>query len=250
MENMVIMPAKDYKDTCEKIRELTNSSDLIKSGDLVNKINEVSKVEYDNFWNNYLKDSINEDWRYRFAGPAWDDITFNPKQDLILKGNTTNAFYYSNISNLKGILEQNGITLDTSQITNGNSLFHYSKIQNFPLIDLSNCTTVTNTFGYMSGGDITLSLKLKDDGSQNLDKLFYGAKGFVNLEIEGTIGYSGFSVQWSTNLTVESLINIMNALKDYSEDGGTYDLVLGTTNLNKLSEEQKDIARNKGWTLS
>ena len=57
------------------------------------------------------------------------------------------------------------------------------------------------------------------------------------------------SVTGNTKLTVESLLSILNALKDHT--GGTqYTLKLGATNLAKLTEEQKAIATNKNVALA
>jgi hypothetical protein len=51
----------------------------------------------------------------------------------------------------------------------------------------------------------------------------------------------------ATLLTKRSLLSILNALNPEHE-GGT--LTLGETNLAKLTEEEKAIAANKGWTLA
>ena len=53
-----------------------------------------------------------------------------------------------------------------------------------------------------------------------------------------------------SSLTVDSLLSLFNALKDYSSEGGTYTCTIGSTNLAKLTDEQKAIATNKGWTLA
>lgn len=53
-----------------------------------------------------------------------------------------------------------------------------------------------------------------------------------------------------SSLTVDSLLSLFNALKDYSIEGGTYTCTIGSTNLAKLTDEQKAIATNKGWTLA
>lgn len=50
------------------------------------------------------------------------------------------------------------------------------------------------------------------------------------------------------NLTVESLVNILNALPDGS--GGIYIIQLGQTNIDKLTDEQKAIATDKGWSIT
>lgn len=53
-----------------------------------------------------------------------------------------------------------------------------------------------------------------------------------------------------TQLTVESLLSLLNALKDYSGTGTTKTLRLSSISLGKLTDEQKAIAINKGWTLT
>ena len=53
-------------------------------------------------------------------------------------------------------------------------------------------------------------------------------------------------------LTVQSLLNLFNALYDYASEGNTdtHTCVIGSANLAKLSDEQITIATNKGWTVS
>ena len=53
------------------------------------------------------------------------------------------------------------------------------------------------------------------------------------------------------NATVESLMNVINNLYDLTANGLSGKTVkFGTTNLNKLTDEQKAVAVNKGWTLT
>lgn len=71
----------------------------------------------------------------------------------------------------------------------------------------------------------------------------------------GLIGTKyGYNVQYMTNLTVESLMNIINGLYDFS-DGTPHTtanttMTLGATNLAKLTDEQKAVAIDKGWILN
>lgn len=115
---------------------------------------------------------------------------------------------------------------------------------------------------------------------KNLDSTFYGCKKLVtldlsswnlvnvtstsqvfsncneltNLQFGNDIKYS-FSLSSSTKLTVESLLSVLNGLYNFTEAGETPSssqgkLTLGSTNLAKLSDEQKAIATSKGWTLA
>lgn len=53
-----------------------------------------------------------------------------------------------------------------------------------------------------------------------------------------------------TQLTVESLLSLLNALKDYSGTDTTKTLRLSSASIGKLTDAQKAIAINKGWTLT
>ena len=53
----------------------------------------------------------------------------------------------------------------------------------------------------------------------------------------------------SNNLTVDSMVAMFNSLKDLTGDTAKT-LTLGSTNLAKLTDEQKAIAINKNWTLA
>lgn len=64
--------------------------------------------------------------------------------------------------------------------------------------------------------------------------------GFKGLKV-------GLSLSSSKKLTHESLMNVITNLAIVSE---THTLALGETNLAKLTDEEKSIATNKGWTLS
>ena len=53
----------------------------------------------------------------------------------------------------------------------------------------------------------------------------------------------------TANLTVDSMVGIFNNLKDLTGETAKT-LTLGSTNLAKLTDEQKAIATNKNWTLA
>ena len=65
--------------------------------------------------------------------------------------------------------------------------------------------------------------------------------GFVGLKCD--IGLASCS-----KLTHDSIMNVINKAADVTAAPAT--LTLGSTNLAKLSDEEKAIATNKGWTLA
>lgn len=119
--------------------------------------------------------------------------------------------------------------IDTSQVPDVTNLFYgCTKLESLPLLDFSSVTTITVFFGY---SNITT---LTDLG------------GFTGLKINWT---GSGSLKTLPNLTKQSLLNVFNTIADVNDLGGRK-LEIGTTNLNKLTDEEKMIATSKGWTLS
>ena len=120
--------------------------------------------------------------------------------------------------------------LDTSQVTSINRMFYMcSALESIPLLDFGNVVNYSYMFGFSDINSLT------DLG------------GFKNLKIDFTNGLNHLP-----NLTVQSLMNVINNLYDFRANGETTTktLQLGTTNLNKLTDEQKAVAVNKGWSLT
>ena len=69
-----------------------------------------------------------------------------------------------------------------------------------------------------------------------------------NITFEGTIGQN-ISFSGCNELTHDTLVHIIEHLKDYGETA-THTLTIGSTNLAKLSDTEKAIATQKGWTLA
>lgn len=116
--------------------------------------------------------------------------------------------------------------------------------------------------GYLFSGDS----KLTDVGEIDCSNIgvgyisvttsdaFYGCTSLANFGGLKDMKYN-FSLSPCTALTEASLVNVLNGLYDYTgnkENPGTSQgtLTLGSTNLAKLTDEQKAIATSKGWTLA
>lgn len=75
---------------------------------------------------------------------------------------------------------------------------------------------------------------------------FQHAINLTNLNVKGVIATGTFDVSYCQNLTHDSLMSTINYLK---EGVTSKTVALGSTNLAKLSESEKAIATQKGWTL-
>lgn len=124
--------------------------------------------------------------------------------------------------------------LDTSKVIDMGYMFYgCNKLVSIPSLDCQNVESMNSFFGF---SDITT---LTDLG------------GFKDLGKKGSVSgiNSGF-LDNTPNLTHESLMNVINNLYDRSANGlSTTSISFGTKNLNKLTDEEKAIAVNKGWTL-
>jgi hypothetical protein len=117
--------------------------------------------------------------------------------------------------------------------------------------DTSQCSTFEQAFGYMYNLKVIDGTPLDLSSSSN-NKMFLGVSNLEEVRFAKETIKINSTLNSSQKLSLESLLSILHGLKDYSEDtsGGTRTLTLGTTNLEKLTDEQKAIATEKGWTLA
>ena len=204
------------------------------------------KSEYDLFWDVYQSNygidnpemfGKRTNYAHAFSGYGWDDTTYKPKYPII----PTNAEYMFAFSRISYA------DIDFSRCTNVNDILSYAYGMLVFTIDVSNCknTTIARCFRHSA----LHTLDLTTDETIAYNGIFTSTTKLTNLTITGTIGQNGFNVKDCTKLTHDSLMSIINALKDYSGSEQTYTITLGTTNLDKLSTEEKAIAQGKGWTL-
>ena len=139
--------------------------------------------------------------------------------------------------------------LDTSNVTNMQSMFiDCRSLTSIPQLDTSNATDMSGMFTRCNS---LTSIPLLDTSKVTRMNAIFGYTnintlidlgGFKNLSISVTSNF----LDKCPNLTVESLMNVINNLATVS--GQT--LKFGSTNLNKLTAEQIAVATNKGWTLT
>ena len=213
---------------------------------------------YDEFWDAYQQNG--ERTAYEYAFFRFSASLFYPKYD-IKPTNMTSFMQYFNLNNetidLAEKLNECGVVLDTSKATNMNSAFYWRLgVTRLPAISFIGVTN-SSGFSYAISANTELitidKLIFSDDGTQPFTStVLYNNPKLENITtIEGVIGKE-INVTACIALSHDSLMNIINHLKDYSEDtsGTTHKLTLGTTNLKKLTDEEKAQATQKGWTLA
>lgn len=242
----------------DAIRAKTGETDALGLGEMPGKVGDVfeagKKSEYDAFWDRVQENGERSNYGMAFCMSVFPRPAFDPKYDI----RTTNAqymfTYWNNTPVNPGYFELDlrkcGVEIDFSQSTSFQSMFQTNyQLAAIGVFDTRSATALSNTFYYAIALHTVEKLILKDDGSQKLSNTFTNCLGLENIAIEGVIG-SALDIHWSNKLTHDSLMSIINALKDYVGSGTTYTCTLGTANLAKLTDAEKQIATQKGWTLA
>ena len=202
---------------------------------------------------------------YMFYGCPLSNIDLsNINTDVI-----TN-YYYAFGSCTKLEFDENAFkNLVTSNCTNISYMFYGCRGFNnaetikFPNWDTSNVTDFTSCLSGINTGQATapsFDLSNWDMGNaKTIGNLFsngYGTKienviwGY-NIGKGFTSSSNRFSLRYMNELTRESILDAINKLYDFTSNGGSGgQLQISTTQLSKLTDEEKSIITNKGWTIS
>lgn len=167
----------------------------------------------------------------------WNTSSATNMEWMFSKINVTHLdvsnFDTSNVTNMHAMFIGNSSLIqldvsnfDTSNVLNINTMFAYFGVceeLNISGLNLIKCTSMENTF---NGSNFKV---IRSDGLR-----------LPNIDM------SKIRLNSSTSLTVDSIVGLLNALPQ-SDKG--YSFQIGNDNIAKLSDEQKAIATNKGWTL-
>lgn len=183
----------------------------------------IEQSQWNEFWDTFQTNGNRKSYAYCFQGGTWSDQTFKPKYDL-KPTNATYMFAYNGhydgarLIDIKELLEEVGVTLDTSSCTNMTGFCYLAKsITRFPIISHEGATNLNSTFHQCTALKSIEKLILKADGTNTFqnnsyDRPFYSCSALEHMIVEGVIGKSNFNVQWSTKLDKESIVSIVNAL--------------------------------------
>ena len=153
---------------------------------------------------------------------------------------TNMSSMFANCSNLTTVP-----LFDTSNVTNMYSMFSScSKLTTVPLFDTSNVTNMDYMF--QDCPKLTVIPQFDTSKVTNMSSMFNYCN---NLEEIHMININAnIDIHDSTKFTREALLEIIGNLK--AQTSGSKKLTMGATNLAKLTDEDKAIATNKGWTLA
>lgn len=223
-----------------------------------NVFNSGARSEYNRLWDALQKNGTRTDYQAAFSG--WTAETFKPKYDIRPK--RMNYMFYNNAAYKTLFIEDFvehckncGIVFDTSQCANFGMSLGLLFTRRMGVLDFSSMrnSSQQNDIWYGNGGYLqTIDELIMSELTELSATSFKSLTGLINMTVTGVIGKNNFNVSYCTQLTSDSLMSIINALKDYSEDtsGTKWVVTFGTENLAKLTDAQKAIATEKGWTLA
>lgn len=202
------------------------------------------------FWDAIQFNGTRNNYAYAFA--RWDVEYVRPKYKVIPTDANGVGNIFVNCSNLKKIEAE---YFDFSQKltgTNNNAGYYYA---------FSNCSVLEEIedvglipqhnyyYAFSHCYNLHTIAKMGVDANTKYQNTFQRCNNLVNLTLDGTIGQNDFDIHWSTKLSADSLKSIINALADKSGTGTTFTITLGTENLAKLTDAEKAIATQKGWSF-
>ena len=218
------------------IRNKTGKTDKLSLDEMATEINEISTGERD-------------------INPEWTDWSYfcQYRDSLAAKlkySDTSNGTNFSNM--FRDCKKSTSIpALDTSNGTNFSYMFYgCGVLTSIPALDTSNGTNFSYMFRFCKALTSIPQLNLTKVTTNKFTSMFYNCDALVDLNVVGTINATGLDVSESTLLSHDSLMSIINALADKTGVSGTRKVILGATNLAKLTAEEIAIAEGKGWTLA
>lgn len=170
MSNFAVMPISDYENTCKAIREKTDSTELIKSGDMAAKIPEVYNKGIEYKWDKIQNYGNRTFYPYFFAYDAYPHKILQAKHTIL------------------GTAEQNSATsVGGKYATNGgNSMFRQNGIIEQILTDI--VITSKALYVFQSCGNLQKIQKITVDDEQPFTGWFENDKMLVYIRWGGVIG--------------------------------------------------------------
>lgn len=205
-----------------------------KADGITEGIEQGKQAEYNAFWENFQNSGKRFSYHFAFCGLfdssfkyGWNDEFYNPIYPLTL-GNS-----------------------DIGQMVYGQQIFYYNcGITDTKVDIIVNISELKSTFVNAYSLKTIRKIKLMRD-DVTFTNAFTNCSALENLTIEGVISKNGLNLQWSTKLSHDSLVSIINCLQDKSADtsGTEWVVTIGATNYAKLTTEDLANITTKGWNF-
>jgi hypothetical protein len=212
--------------------------------------------EWSDFWDSFQQNGNRTSYSCSF-GSGWNVENFRPKYPI----RPTNAYmmFFNNVADSIDVddfdvwCEENNIVIDFSSCTNGVYAIATLHANKFNTLNFSKCTSLANLFYSHNGqrfGAVEINNFVVSETTVFNDTTFQQATRLTKLIMNGTIASNGLNVSYCKNLTHESLMSIITALKDFSGVGGSHKVTLGGDNIAQLTNDELNMIEVKGWNYA
>lgn len=224
MSKNAVMPLDDYKNACDNIREKTETTETIKSGELPKKINEVYEAGQAQgereMWDMVTANNTRSDYHLAFF--QWGSEYIRPPYTL-----KPTAYYslkqtFSEAKSLKKI-EKHCFDFSNKEKRTGSSQYalYYTfdgctNLEEIEDIGLPSDHSLTGTFSNCERLRKIEVIRVNEE-TTFLYGTFYYCQSLEYVRFEGVIGQNGIDLRWSTKLTQDSCHSIFTHLKDFRE---------------------------------
>ena len=153
---------------------------------------------------------------------------------------TFHLFYKYNGVSVDDLIQPN----DTENVNNMSSMFSKCyRLTTIPQLNTGNVNDMSSMFSYCY--NIETIPQLDVSNVTDASNMFFQCNILKSILMIGM--KVSFNISSSTKFEESDLVTILNNLATVTS---TKTLTMGATNLAKLTEEDKAIATNKGWTLA
>ena len=176
------------------------------------------------------------------------DSNGNPTECYIIGYAPFNAYAWSNQLSRSYFPYLSKVSfINCKNITSiGDSAFR--ECSSLTTVNLPDSLTSIGSFAFRGCSSLT-TVELPDSLTSIGQDVFYGCASLTDVTIKIGFNCNNLNLSASNRYTAETIVSWLEALADRTGQTA-YKLTIGTTNLNKLTAEQKAIATNKNWTLA
>lgn len=263
-------------DVADSIREKKGSTGVIPAANFDTEIESIPSGGGVDI-NDYFNVTINNQSRYDFSNKHYikrlPKVTVAPSVVTIVSSfakwslTTAPEIDFANVVNVAYLFESalNLVSTpeyDLKNITQMDGMFSdCQSLESVNILNTNKATTAQTVFANCSALIEVPALNLEN--CQNVRLMFINCRNLTNLGGLVDLGkaflttasenYTNYTITLSSSykLTHESLMNVINNLYDIATAGvPAQQLIIGATNLAKLTESEIKIATDKGWTVS
>lgn len=221
------------------------------------------QTEWDRFWGGVQQRGERRFYDKGFASPTWSNSNFKPKYDIRYTS-CYELFADCNVTrSLTEILKEYNVSLIRERpegSSNHGYMFKSARFSQIPVIDIRNVAGTGLTYTFSSSYIVTIDGLIVNENTTFTQNTFNGSDNLESLTIEGVLATNGLNLHWSTKLSHDSIVSIINALSTTTSGltvtlsktavNTAFETSVGAGDGSTSSEWLNLIATRNNWTIS